>query len=153
MKDDLISLSSSGTSDLVGSLAEEIQSGGEPYTHILGVARGGLVPAVYLSHKLNLPMAITNYSSPDGNGHGAKHVFWLDDKHVPIDNNSRVLVVDDIADTGNTLYDIGQEMHRRCELVHFLTLVYRQGSIICPQYIGLEIAADDPWVVFDWENV
>jgi len=152
MKDDLISLSSSGTSDLIRSLADEIQSGSEPYTHILGVARGGLVPAVYLSHKLNLPMAITNYSSC-GNSHDAKPVFWLDDTHVPIDNNSRVLVVDDIAETGNTLYDIGQEMNMRCELVHFLTLVYRQGSIICPQYIGLEIAADDPWVVFDWENI
>jgi len=148
----LIELSKTRTLALIEALAKEVISGSEPYTHILGVSRGGLIPAVYLSHKLNLPLAISNYSSPDGNGHGSYHFVWLDDRHVPIDKNSRVLVVDDIADTGSTLCDIGQELDVRCELVHFLTLVYREGSIIYPEYIGLQIHADDPWVKFDWED-
>ena len=44
---------------------------------VYGIKRGGLIPAVYLSHMLNLPMV----SSP----------------------NKRTLVVDDISDSGATL--------------------------------------------------
>jgi len=131
---------------------EDILIGGEPYTHIMGVSRGGLPVAVRLSHLLNLPMAMTNYSSPDGNGHGSDKFFWLDDRHVLIDKNSRILVVDDIADTGFTLRDIKEELDVRCDVVHFATVVYRQGSVVVPHYIGIEIAESDPWVSFPWES-
>jgi len=147
-----IMLSNDDVDIMTNQIALEIRSGGEPYTHILGVSRGGLNPAVRLSHIFDLPLAITNYSSPDGNGHGSEKFFWQDDRHVPIDRGSRVLVVDDIADTGSTLRDIGEELKVHCDLVRFAVLIYRHGSAIYPHYIGREISSNDPWVRFPWEN-
>jgi len=147
-----ITLSNDVVDIMTNQIALEIRTGGEPYTHILGVSRGGLSPAVRLSHILNLPLAITNYSSPDGNGHGSEKFFWQDDRHIPINQGSRVLVVDDIADTGFTLRDIGNVLEVHCDLVHYAVLIYRQGGVIYPHYIGREINANDPWVTFPWER-
>jgi len=66
--------------ELVDILGQKV-IGGAPYIeNVHGIQRGGLIPAVLLSHKLNLPYVQAIYPN--------------------------TLVVDDICDTGNTLKDI-----------------------------------------------
>ena len=47
----------------VHSLATAIRDGGWAPDHLIGIGRGGLVPAVYLSHALGLPTLSVDYSS------------------------------------------------------------------------------------------
>lgn len=70
----------------VENIATKIQQSGKHYDCIIGIPRGGLVPAVLLSHILDIPMASTN-------------AIVEDDFSI----NHRALLVDDIADTGGTL--------------------------------------------------
>lgn len=62
---------------LVEDLCNTIASSGAHITSITGIKRGGLIPAVMISHKLNIP-----------------YVDRI---------NKDTLVVDDICDTGETL--------------------------------------------------
>ena len=63
--------------EAVDDIALSIKNSRIKLTGIYGIPRGGLIPAVMLSHRLGLPMVRT-----------------LD---------SDILIVDDICDTGNTL--------------------------------------------------
>ena len=62
---------------LVNQLCEWIDHSELPITSVTGIERGGLIPAVMISHKLNLPYVYTVHPN--------------------------TLVVDDICDTGETL--------------------------------------------------
>jgi len=92
---------------------------------IYGLPRGGLPIAVELSHRLNLPLLMNYY-----------------DRKVVTDK--KVLVVDDIADTGNTLKDFDNENNVIC------TLHYHQQSVVKPNYYVEE--KGDRWIVYPWEE-
>ena len=47
----------------VHTLAAAIRDRGWAPDHLIGIGRGGLVPAVYLSHALGLPTLSVDYSS------------------------------------------------------------------------------------------
>jgi len=69
-------------------IAEDIKISGKEYTGIYGIPRGGLIPAVRLSHLLGIPLTTI-----------------LDED---------TLVVDDVADTGATL--LGYETYDKATL-------------------------------------
>jgi hypoxanthine phosphoribosyltransferase len=69
----------SSIDDAVRIIALKILNSGVKITNIKGIPRGGLIPAVLLSHQLNIPLI----------------------KGEPVSENT--LVVDDICDTGHTL--------------------------------------------------
>ena len=90
---------------------------------VYGPPRGGLPIAVTLSHRLNIPL-IKGY--------------W-ESEHL-----NKVLIVDDIADTGKTLESlIGPKFIT-------YTIYYHQQSIVKPDYYVFE--KKDEWVVFPWEE-
>jgi len=124
------------------------------YTHILGVSRGGLVPAVYISNKLNIPMLVTSYSSNEGNGDGGSVEFeWLDNKSSPVQADSSILIVDDICDTGHTLKEIVEQVRKKTTgTVHTATLHYRETAVYEPDIFVEKLSKDSPWVVYDWEK-
>lgn len=119
--------------------------------YIVGLTRGGLIPAVLMSHKLNIPLIPVSYSSPNGNGSTAK---YRNEPLQPITNDichTTVLVVDDIADTGETLNDVCDYYVNLGYTVVTATLYYRTTSKFHPTYVGYVIDAHSPWVVFPWE--
>tara|TARA_Y100000817_G_scaffold241460_1_gene193358 strand:+ start:1376 stop:1690 length:315 start_codon:yes stop_codon:yes gene_type:complete len=60
---------------------------------IVGIARGGLTPGVMLSHWLNLPFKPIHASLRD-------FPHW--ETYLPKPTDDRILVVDDICDSGET---------------------------------------------------
>lgn len=124
-------------------------------THVLGLARGGLVPAVVISHELNLPMSSIEFSSKDGSGTGKslsmKQVIDFKDK---IKKDDVVLVVDDILGTGYTIKEIMQVLE--CIGHNFVTatLYYHALAleVFQPDYKGA-LVEEDTWVVFPWEKL
>ena len=91
---------------------------------VYGLPRGGLPIAVSLSHKLHLPLLMDYY-----------------DRKIVTDK--KILVVDDIADTGHTLKDFENKHNIIC------TFHYHEQSIIEPDYWIHK--KDDDWIVYPWE--
>jgi hypoxanthine phosphoribosyltransferase len=88
-----------GWSDIdyaIEKLAFNIKKSGIEISAIKGLQRGGLIPAVMLSHSLGIPMT--------------------DNKIV----SSNVLIVDDICDTGNTLNQYKQ-LNNPIVTIHYKT--------------------------------
>tara|TARA_Y100000034_G_C6772961_1_gene344928 strand:+ start:405 stop:842 length:438 start_codon:yes stop_codon:yes gene_type:complete len=94
---------------------------------IYGVPRGGLPIAVSLSHRLGLPL-LMNYA----------------DKKL-VAKGKKVLVVDDIADTGHTLIDFDNPSNV------VVTLHYHEDSVVLPNYY-VELKGDE-WIVYPWEEI
>ena len=112
----------------VMELGETILSSNTDIEYVTGVPRGGLVPAVMLSHYMNKKFKSYN-------------------EVIEMTNNIRqkVLVVDDISDSGETLY--------KAETFGFqtATLTVRHSTIFIPDFYGEKID-DDRWLVFPWER-
>lgn len=127
------------TVDLVRTLAKDIETSGKQIDYIIGISRGGLVPAVMLSHLLAKPMVSLEYSTRDNmvmnNG-----IKWL----AQVDN---AVVVDDIADSGATLAKV-KEIN---EELYTAVLIHKEHtSSLVPDFSAMTTSADD-WIDFAWE--
>jgi uncharacterized protein len=95
------------------------------FQFITGLPRGGLIPAVLISHKLDITYKSLNLS-----------------KAIEED---KYLLIDDIADSGETLIDKKYKGYIKA------TLHYKKHSLIKPDYYAREIP-NDMWLVYPWEN-
>ena len=95
------------------------------YEGIYAIPRGGLIIGVMISHKLGLPM-IDRLQS------------WY---------GKKFLIVDDIADTGQTLQGMRAEVYKEA---HTATIHYHKQSSVEPSY-WVEEKSDD-WIVYPWEK-
>ena len=118
---------------------------------IVGITRGGLIPATMISHYLNKPMKILNVSFRDG-----LETPIIDNellKHITDELN--ILLVDDINDTGKTLSWIKEKYSMAVSNVRFAVLVENAGSQFKDvDYYAMDIDKneEDLWVVFPYEN-
>ena len=92
---------------------------------VYGIPRGGLIYAVLISHKMHIPMLMS-----------------------AVEN---CIIVDDIADTGETLihYQNNSSGDGKNKY-HITTMYYREGSTVKPEYYYRE--KKDKWIVYPWEN-
>ena len=124
------------------------------YTHIIGLSRGGCIPATIMSHYLNLPMIPLVVSTRDHAeemipdfpiGHG-NELSYID--------QYRFLVVDDINDTGHTFKRVRDIMRQRGALyTDYAVLIDNEPSEFEVHYWAKKINKDkDPaWIVYPWE--
>lgn len=134
--------------DIAGRIGED---GWQPHA-LVGIGRGGLVPAVYLSHATGIPMVSVDWSGGRG----------LDDAFAPLAARTRagerLLVVDDINDTGRTiarLRDALAQAGAAAGSVRFAVLIDNVSSAVRVDYrhhsIDRRVTKD--WFVFPWEAV
>ena len=112
----------------IDKIGEQME-GFEKPQFITGVPRGGLIPAILMSHKFDIP-----------------YIGLEAAKTLPGDLKKKILVIDDIADSGNTLAQI--ERHN----FQTATLARRYSSTFTPSMVGQDVR-DDHWLVFPWENI
>jgi hypoxanthine phosphoribosyltransferase len=112
---------------LVSILVEKIKQSDIKYDMLVGINRGGLIPAVMLSHKLELPMITM---MPDD--------VLSDDKHY--------LIIDEIYDTGKTI----QQIQTNNPTADFAVL-YHNIDLPSLKFYGLKIALGK-WLIFPWEK-
>ena len=112
-------------------------------THIVGITRGGLIPAVMLSHSFDLPMETLGVSFRDNK---ATHHT----KFKPIDD-ARYLIVDDINDSGTTFKVVSDIFRNRRLVFATAALINKEKSDFSVDFYG-EMFYYDDWINFPWEN-
>ena len=139
-------------------LAFRIQASGWLPSVIVGVSRGGMLPATLLSNNWRLPVKAFNLSLRDNTLWEPDQADWLLDW---VNEGKRILVVDDINDSGATVNWIRcnwQHKIRNTPLhnhVRFGVLLNKQQSTEQVEYFAKEVAHSQShvWWVFPWENL
>ena len=115
---------------------------------IVGLSRGGLTPGVMVSHWFKKPFKPVKSSLRD-------FPEWED--YLPRKTDERVLIVDDICDSGETFDRIssfikGRSREIQCD-VRFASLWWNNEVDFEPHYYVREVAKDSSnlWIHFPWE--
>jgi uncharacterized protein len=116
---------------------------------IVALARGGLIPGVWLSHILKAPLMIVSVKSYSEDRQQENTILLNSSYTVPI--QSPILLIDEIADSGLTLKTVRKHFESIGIEVKTATLLYKKRSIIKPDWSMGEIK-DDTWINFFWET-
>jgi uncharacterized protein len=135
----------------VRAIAQRVRSGGEPVDCVLGISRGGLVPAVALSNLLgDSPLHVVSVARNVGAGQYLDKqppaMSWFSDLSALGDQ--RVLVVDDVAGTGETLDFVRVQLAGVAASILTAVVVRMGRGTSSVDFVGVEL---DDWVLFPWE--
>lgn len=168
--------------NLVSKICRDISLDDWRPDYVVGITRGGLLPAVMISHYFDVPCNTLNVSLRDSD-RCESNLWMAEDAFGYVDRDDRInefeysnstrrkniLVVDDINDSGSTFNWIMSDWESSClpndvatweEVwnynVRFAALVDNLSSQcrVGMYYIGMEInKAEKPvWVEFPYEN-
>ena len=135
---------------LVERLALQVHESGWRFNQVICIARGGLRVGDVLSRIYELPLAILSthsYTSDGGTTRGeliiAEHMTMTAPRL-----GDRVLLVDDMVDSGHTLAAVRKELPLRFpHIADVRTAVvwYKAHSVFKPDYY-VEYLPDNPWI-------
>jgi hypoxanthine phosphoribosyltransferase len=115
---------------------------------ILGVSRGGLIPAMLHPDLLENP-CLTTVRTECYYGQGKSKTPVLTQPVSVSINGKKVLIVDDVADTGRSLKLVTEHvMERGAQEVMVVTLYCKPWSMVKPDYCEKQT---ELWVVFPWD--
>jgi hypoxanthine phosphoribosyltransferase len=133
--------------------------------YVVGLTRGGLVPANLISQYLECPMECLKVSLRDDASSPESNLWMSEDAF----EGKHILIVDDINDSGATLNWIKQDWQDSClpndsrwdeeiwgDTVRVATLVDNEASAgklnVSYSAVDLNKAEEDVWIVFPWED-
>lgn len=137
----------------VEAVASAIEAAGWRPDFLVGIGRGGLVPAAYLSHRIDVPLLSVDHSS--------RIAGFADELLVKLarllGDGRRILFVDDINDSGSTIAYLRDAILRQApgDDLRFAVLIDNSRSISRVEYHARTIdrSIDKDWFVFPWEAV
>jgi hypoxanthine phosphoribosyltransferase len=150
--------------DLTGKVIESMIDADWIPNVVVGLTRGGLAPATMISHYLSIPMCSLDVSLRDNDGpFSGQTSTWIPEEAA---NGHRILVVDDINDTGATFEWIRRDWTSTIshmapigsnwpwEHIKFASLVHNEPSSQPSDFHGRLINKDlEPcWLVYPWES-
>lgn len=131
--------------------------------YVVGLTRGGLVPANLISQYLEVPMECLKVSLRDDASQPESNLWMSEDAF----EQKRILIVDDINDSGATLNWIKEDWQSSNlpdnpkwqeiwgDTVRVATLVDNESSCselnVSYSAVNLNKAEEDCWIVFPWE--
>jgi hypoxanthine phosphoribosyltransferase len=120
------------------------------YDFIVGVGRGGLIPATMLAYKLKKKVISFGINTYNDMVQTDKYVIY---QPITIPTKqSRILVVDDICDTGNTFNIIRDIYSKEKHLnIEFASLFVKDSKSHLVDYYGLSVS-DGIWLNFPWDS-
>jgi xanthine phosphoribosyltransferase len=136
----------------VRTVAAHVAAGAWQPDFVIGIGRGGLVPAVFISHQLNLPMLSIDHSSKVP-GFADQLLGKVAKKST---DGAMLLFIDDINDSGGTIAYIRKLLAEEgCEAgnLRFAVLMNNSRSRVSVDYWSqiIDRNEDKRWFVFPWE--
>ena len=116
---------------LVDNLCKQIKGAYTTIQCVGGLARGGLIPSVMISHKLGLPYV------------QSKDLHLGDTDTIMSD----MLIVDDICDTGATL-----KPYSEMKFVHTAVLHHKPHTACMEPNMYAKLHEGDEWIIYPWER-
>lgn len=138
--------------------------------YIVGLTRGGLIPATMISHYTSVPLHTLNVSLRDNSETGPESNLWMAEDAFGYEKDPvNILIVDDINDTGDTLNWIRNDWQSGCmpkdsrwntgvwgHNVRIAVLYdnLASKSVTSVTYSSVEINKRErpEWIVFPWEE-
>jgi len=138
-----------GVYEMLLELAERIRSDGFRPDIIVGISRGGWLPARVLSDLLENPY-ITSVGAEFYVGVYETNSEPRLTQQIPVSVfDKRVLLVDDVVDTGKSVLLIRDHLARQgTKETKILTLYFKPWSVVKPDFYSRETR---DWIVFPWE--
>jgi xanthine phosphoribosyltransferase len=138
----------------VEAVAVQIEADSWKPDFLVGIGRGGLVPAAFLSHRLDIAMLSVDISSGEA-GFADELLVKLAAK---IDAGRRLLIIDDINDSGGTILALRSAIEEKAgngQQLRVAVLIDNVRSRAVAEYCARRIDRDDDkrWFVFPWEAV
>jgi hypoxanthine phosphoribosyltransferase len=136
--------------ELLLELADQIREDGFEPDVVVGVSRGGWPPARVMSDLLEKPQLVnvaTEFYLGVAETKGEPVITQPVSASV---KGKKVLVVDDIADTGKSLKLIRTHLKERgATEIRVAAIYYKPWSIVVPDYYQKDTTS---WVIFPWER-
>jgi hypothetical protein len=132
-------------------LAAQIAADGYEPSLILGIARGGLLAAGALSYALDLKNAFTmNVEFYTGVDERLPVPMLLPPVPDLVDlQDQRVLIADDVADTGQTLVLVQEFLAGKVREARIAVLYEKPRSVVSCEYVWRRT---DRWIDFPWSS-
>ena len=144
--------------DGVKSITKQIEESDFLPDLIVGIVRGGGVPAVYLSHRLKVPVQMVHWNTRDDTEWGNEHNAWVPEE---IQGGLKVLVVDDIVDGGDTIKELLEDWQQsvaglgklNTDNIKVAAMWYNtaQDVVVDFYHKTVDRSEDQRWVIFPWE--
>lgn len=139
------------------TLFNSIQQQQLKFDKIVGISRGGLIPATCMGYLLSLPVTSLQWQTRSLNTN--QDFVSLNSL---LDKKDRLLIVDNIIDSGRTFYEImchilfNRPAYPLNNIVFSALLKRKKQDYSLPNsmlvIIGNEIE-NGPWVNFPWDNI
>jgi xanthine phosphoribosyltransferase len=146
-------------------ILRQLHTGAWHPDYVVGLTRGGLVPANLISQYLECSMECLKVSLRDDASQPESNLWMAEDAY----EGKHILIVDDINDSGTTLNWIRQDWMSSCftnnqerwtqvwgNNVRVAVLVDNEASAsklnVSYSAVDLNKAEEDCWIVFPWES-
>jgi len=137
--------------DLVNILAREIKNAQYKPDCLVGITVGGIIPLALLAKELDMNNVITvSASSYEGYEQGPLRISNMPQKKSL--QNLRVLLVDEIAETGQTIQTVRDALLADQTLKELKTAALAINLKKCKFTPDFYALADERWIVFPWEE-
>jgi len=129
---------------------DRVLTSGKKFDVIVGISRGGLVPARILSDELENPNVVivrVEYYTDIYKVRPEPRVVQVPDLELA---GKDVLLVDDVADSGRSLESVSKLLkHEGAKSLSIATVFYKPWSLVVPDFY---VRTTDRWIVFPHEQ-
>jgi hypoxanthine phosphoribosyltransferase len=135
---------------LVRSMAERLAS--ERFDLLLAITRGGLVPAGMLAYRLgirNILVAAVEFY--DDHGQPGPRPTFLQFPADPLLRGQRILVVDEVWDSGTTIHAVTQRIRQAGGIPTTAVLHWKPARSVVPGEPDVHAVTTDAWVVYPFK--
>lgn len=113
---------------------------------VIGIGRGGIVPASLVAHQLQCDLKIVNVNHRDDDNHPLHEMpVFLHDFKPDFGNNIRILLIDDVSVTGKTLAVVKSKL--KDFNVKTLVLKGKADLVVFPE---VKTCVNWPWKALDY---
>ena len=133
----------------LSKIISQIESSNFTPEIIFSINRGGCIPGVYLSHAINVPHKVLDIQLRYDNS--KPNLEMLSNS---ITSNLRILIIDDINDTGATFEFINKSHNKQNSNIRYAALIDNISSSFKVNFRWKQIdkSLDPTWIIFPWEK-